>query len=159
MKRPAIAVFLCLLTGLAWGGTFELSDPASEIYEDFEKQKQKAEEEATSPRPEGPAASQPQAVRSTSEPHPAGGVGGTPCPDMISYRQDAPRWYEVRLSWALGYVNASMDQAGAGSAPPSAGAPTPEALEGWLEFYCRENPDVNLAQAAEAFVRFRTSGG
>ena len=148
MKRLTIPVFLCLVSGLAQGDTFELTDPASEIYEDFKKQKEAVTEEVPVPQPAEPAAAQPQAASSTSEPLPTGGVGATPCPEIISYRQDAPKWYEVRMSWALGYVSAA-----------SAAATQPEALDSWLDFYCRENPDANLARAVDAFVRFRSSGG
>ena len=154
MMRLAIPVLFCLVTGVAQGGTFELTDPASEVYEEFEKEKQAAKEEAPLSRPVEPAAAQPQPVAAQpatriAEPRPAGGVGTTPCPEIVSYKQDAPRWYEVRFSWALGYVNAA-------SSP--AAEPQPEALDGWIEFYCREHPDTDLAGAAEAFVRFRASG-
>ena len=149
MQRLNIAVLLCLISGLGQGDTFELSDPASEIYEDFAKEKQAEKEPALPPpRPDEPAAVQPQPARSTSEPLPAGGVGTTPCPEIVSYKQDAPKWYDVRLSWALGYVDAA-----------SGAAPEPQALDSWLDFYCRENPEAHLARAADAFVQFRKSGG
>jgi len=49
MKRPALIVALWLLTGMAVASTFELSDPANEIYQ----QEQAPEEPEPSWEPSG----------------------------------------------------------------------------------------------------------
>jgi hypothetical protein len=49
MKRPALIVALWLLTGVAVASTFELSDPANEIYQE----KQAPEEPEPSLEPSG----------------------------------------------------------------------------------------------------------
>jgi len=60
MKRFATMVALCLLVGLAWGGTFELSDPAAEMQKEQEARDQR--EAARALEETGAAASAPGPV-------------------------------------------------------------------------------------------------
>ena len=157
MKRLAILVFLSLITALARGGTFELSDPATEIYKEIDEEKQAAAEKALAPQSADSAAPQAAPSQEATQSRPAGGMGKTSCRDLVSYKQPESRWYEVRLSWAQGYVNAATEMARSGNAAAAATNPEPEAVEGWLDFYCREHPDDDLAHASDAFVKFRSS--
>lgn len=77
MNRFATMLALCLLAGQAWSGTFELSDPAAEMYKEQQAQEQ-AQPQEESPNRETSQESVLCTVDTTS--------GACSCIDQVSAR-------------------------------------------------------------------------
>ena len=94
MNKTTIASILVLLAGPALA-TFELKDPAADIYQDQEMMERIREE--------GPQV-----------------IGQTPCSEFIRQKSDKSNLYRVSLDWAVTYIEASgYRPAGSGRLEPN----------------------------------------
>jgi hypothetical protein len=127
MKKQLASIFvLCLAAGMAHGDTFELSDPAAEIMEEYQEYTKNRE------------------VSEVNENYPAeavsGAAGDTVCSEYLVYKQEQSQRYWSGLYWVQGFMEGAGDP-----------HDTSETAS-WLENYCHEHPSSSLARAAEAFM-------
>ena len=139
MRRLALIVMLCLISGMAHG-TFELQDPAAIVIEELQN------DSKGDPLPPVDGFDNFAEWKSKS-------VGSTACSKYLSYRQERSISYWSSLYWLQGFIN------GAGYQPYMTLDDSrlityhnTESMALWIENHCSENPSDNLAEAAAAFV-------
>lgn len=87
------------------------------------------------------------------------GQGNVACSAWVDRRAGAAAEADTMTAWVLGYLTAFNQYASDPQADVSGGQ-EPEELTGWLDAYCRENPDANLYAASAALVEdLRKEGG
>jgi len=139
MRRLALIVMLCLISGIAHG-TFEHQDPAEKVIEDLKNDS------------EGESLPAGDGIDSFAEWN-SKSVGSTTCSKYLSYRQERSISYWSSLYWLQGFINGAgyqrymtLDDSRLITYHNT------ESMALWIENHCSENPSNNLAEAAAAFV-------
>jgi hypothetical protein len=146
MKRIALIFVTCLLAGVAVAQTFELQDPAQEIFDDLENDAKKK------PPPEGDAVDTYDGG-DTFNAWASTDLGNTACSEFVTYRQDLSVWYWSSLYWLQGFINgAGYQQARVLGSSRLSGDLDRESMALWIETWCIENPAASLGHAAKEFV-------
>lgn len=138
MKLLALIVLVCPLAGLA--DTFELQDPAQEIFDDLEKKN------AEEPPPR-------RDVEDTGDLWDGQAVGKTTCSEFLTFNQERSEWYWSNLYWLQGFIDGNAyRQTGTLGDSDLSHVDDLVLLSLWIEKYCIGNRLDSLAQAADAYV-------
>lgn len=148
MKRLCLIVLLYLTAGVTHA-TFELEDPAVNVYEGMpDKTDGESSTQKTPPHPAS-GAGKTNIISS--------GIGRTACSDFLTNAAERSRLYWSGLYFIQGFIDGAAYQQlrtvgeyGLGSGHEA------KTIELWIGDYCREHPGENLAQAAGAFVEARS---
>lgn len=125
-KQLALIFVICLAAGMAHGNTFELSDPAAEIMEEYQEYAKNREVSGEDENYTDPAVS--------------AAAGDMVCKEYLAYQQEQSERYWSGLYWVQGFMEGAGD--------PHDAAETAS----WIENYCQEHPSSSLTRAAEAFM-------
>ena len=139
MKYLALIVTLSLPTVMAQG-TFELADPAQEIFDDLQNGARQAPLQQVDANDSGGE----WAIE---------GVSDIACSEFMAYRQERSSLYLSSLYWLQGFINGAVYQRFEAADDSRLDALNdPDLIVPWVENYCRENPVDILALAAIAFI-------
>jgi len=141
MIRFALIVVLCLLAGTT-RATFEVPDPATQIYDELQKESE--EQEAA---PDGGEESWGESANR--------GIGSSPCSKYLLGRDEGSDSYSTSLYWLRGFVNLQFESLGV---PILSTDQDTEFMALWVENHCLKNPQDSLAQAADGFVEEYSKG-